>query len=314
MPSIAFASVMAIGIVSVAARAGGVGLLSTLLAVVAALVYVALICWALAGRDSLRGHMREPGAALGLLTFVAASDVLASRAGARWLEVALGSVALAGWLVIGGFALRAPRVREEIRGSWLLASVAPHSLAIVAARLAVPYTASWLLALAWVWWLVGVLMYVLVAAPLARHARRRPIELAGDHWIVMGALAIGALAAGGLVRASSQLGWASGFEDVARAAEVVLWIGASAAIPLLLIAEARAWPPSLGIERWSTVFPLGMYATATYALRVRTGVGWLETVATVFLWIAVAALATVAAASTRGLRRSLRPRSRSRQA
>jgi tellurite resistance protein TehA-like permease len=165
-----------------------------------------------------------------------------------------------------------------------------------------------------VWWLLGVLMYVVVAAPLVRRVRRGGVELAGDHWIVMGALAIGALAASSLVRASAQLGWASGLEDVARAAEVVLWAGASAAIPLLLLAEARAWPPSLGVERWSNVFPLGMYATATYALRARTGVGWLHTVATVFLWIAVAALAAVAAASTRGLLRSLRPRSRSRPA
>jgi tellurite resistance protein TehA-like permease len=196
----------------------------------------------------------------------------------------------------------------------LLASVSTHSLAVVAARLAATYRAPWLLAAAWLWWVLGLALYVLVIVPLARRALRGGIELDGDHWIVMGALAIAGLAASGLVRASSKLGWAGGFGHVARAGEVALWIAATLLVPALLVVEARAWPPALGIERWSTVFPLGMYSAATYALRSRTGTDWLETVATVFLWIAVAVLVAVAMAAMRGLPRSLRPRWRSRRA
>jgi tellurite resistance protein TehA-like permease len=313
---------MATGIVSVAARAGGAHALSTVLAAAAAAVYVALLL-ALAARialdrDHLRRELREPGATLGFLTLVAASDVLAARAGARWLEIALGCVALAAWFVFGAAAVRAQlgntgrrARREAVRGSWLLASVATHSLAIVGAHLAASYDASWLLGAAWCWWVLGLVLYVLVAAPLARRAAGGGVELAGDHWIVMGALAIGALAAAGLVRASSEVGWAAGFADVARAGEVAFWVAAGAAIPALVLAEASTWPPAMGSERWSTVFPLGMYATATYALHARTGLGWLDTVAAAFLWIAVAALATVAAAVTRARPRSPRPRSQS---
>jgi len=54
----------------------------------------------------------------------------------------------------------------------------------------------------------------------------------------MGALAIGALAAGGLVRASSQLGWASGFEDVARAAVLMVTLPPSAALEELTLLPA----------------------------------------------------------------------------
>lgn len=313
---------MATGIVSVAAHADHADAVSAVLAVSATAVYVvlltALATRVLVARNALAAQLRDPTAALGFLTLVAASDVLASRAGPHWLETALGLVGLCGWLAFGAVALRDQRGeagrrarREEVRGSWLLASVATSSLAVVAARLASAHRAPWLLAAAWLWWVLGLALYVLVAVPLARRALRGGVDAAGDHWIVMGALAIAGLAASGLVRASSKLGWAAGFSHVARVGEVALWIAASLLIPALVIVEARAWPPALGIERWSSVFPLGMYSAATYALRARTGSAWLETVATVFLWIAVAILVVVVAVAMRGPLRSPRPRSRS---
>jgi tellurite resistance protein TehA-like permease len=70
-----------------------------------------------------------------------------------------------------------------------------------------------------------------------------------------------------------------------------VWAAATVAIPALAIAEVRAWPPALGFQRWATVFPLGMYATATYAFAMRVGAAWLHTLATVFLWVAVPAVA-----------------------
>jgi hypothetical protein len=45
---------------------------------------------------------------------------------------------------------------------------------------------------------------------------------------------------------------------------------------------------------WPTVFPLGMYSAATYALAVETGWPMLGVVSAVFLWIAVAAWSVVA--------------------
>jgi tellurite resistance protein TehA-like permease len=71
-----------------------------------------------------------------------------------------------------------------------------------------------------------------------------------------------------------------------------LWI-----VPLLYFgirhiqrAEARHF---VGVW-WAMVFPLGMYAAATYAMAVDTGWSALPTVSLVFFWIACVAWVVVA--------------------
>jgi tellurite resistance protein TehA-like permease len=55
-----------------------------------------------------------------------------------------------------------------------------------------------------------------------------------------------------------------------------LWI-----VPLLCVGWRR-------VRAWPAVFPLGMYASATFAMYRETGWRWLDVVSTIAFWIALA--------------------------
>ena len=208
------------------------------------------------------------------------------------------------------------------RGSWLLAAVATQSLAVLAATAAqpghnappaaVPGGAAWallLLAAAVGWWLAGMVLYGLLAASIwpRLFAALRGSAWAwfgADDWIVMGGLAIAALAATQIIlaaRAAPAVNTVLGGLGLgASAVAMTAWVAASGWILPLAILQLRCIARALtrrGHHRtapdpaawWAAVFPLGMYAVASHALATALGLAALEAVAQVFLWIALAA-------------------------
>jgi hypothetical protein len=143
-------------------------------------------------------------------------------------------------------------------------------------------------------WLVGLVAYLPVAGLLVRRiATRRPDGrlVSGDHWVAMGALAIASVAAASLAvafRASSLDGIAGGLHGAA----VVLWVAccglALGLIALEVVLALRPGAQAYRLERWATVFPLGMYSLAGSLAGV-------EAVGAVAFWVAFTAWATVAA-------------------
>ncbi len=275
-PHGAYAAVMATGIVSVAAAEDGIAWLSWALAVVAACLYVAL-----APRAVRCLRVGDESFAV-----VAATSVLGARSAlAGWHAAAIGfwGAALALWVA---FWLRRPRPAVAT-GTRLLAAVATQSVAVVAVLADRRLAPAGLVLFG-----LGLALYVQRASGLEPGELRRSD---GEVWVAMGALAISALAAAEL---ALRLGGTS-LRDTALA----LWAAASCWIPPLASAEAR-WPrPRFAPARWSTVFPLGMYASASEAAAQATGVDALAAVSQVALWVAVAAW--LAAAAGR-LRRSFR--------
>lgn len=294
---------MATGIVAVAAQQQRVRWLHPWLLVLAGGAYVVLAVVELGrvarSRDQVLDEMRSPAQAFGFLTIVAGAEVVAAGVAQEGQRVVAAGLAALGTAVALGVL---PRVAETVRrtppaersravsGSWLLATVAVESIAVTAATLGVSFRAAWLPQLAAALWLAGLVVYVPTVVLLAGRVAREGLGLdvlAGDHWIVMGALAIAALAA-------STAGHAPGApaSEALRRSGEVLWI---ACIPLVVaIAAAEGWRArrtggriEYRLERWGTVFPLGMYAAAGH----RTGVGAIGHVADVFLWIALAAWA-----------------------
>lgn len=174
------------------------------------------------------------------------------------------------------------------RGEWLLATVATEGLAILLARLST--TLHWL---AVTLWALGGALYVTIMWLLVRrlrHARIRPHEFTPDWWIVMGAPAIFALAAATLDR--------GGLSSPIGVCGLVGWVIASVWIPVLAAAElwrARTLVPRFMPERWTMVFPLGMYSACgqfggqVFGLACMHAIGrdWLAVALTA--WIAVAA-------------------------
>jgi voltage-gated anion channel len=277
----AFAAVMATGIVSVAADDHGVDVVGVPLAVVAILAlpflaYLTAVAWQ---RDSWR--LSDLDTAIGLLTYVAACCVLATRFDSyRVVVLVLGGLALQGWLSLAPFVVRGmwrlgPRgLRDQARGAWELASVASSGLAITSVAAGIVFWALVFWALALVAYLVMTALILLRAAhdPAVRH------DVPPDHWILMGGLAIATLA-GVHVHGALHPG---PIADAIRLVTIVTWVLASLwIVPLAVVGWRR-------IRGWPAVFPLGMYSSATFAVAGETRWAWMTGVSTAFFWLALA--------------------------
>jgi hypothetical protein len=220
--------------------------------------------------------------------------------GWSWAGIALLSIALASWLVLLAPVLShwtTPTV-----GVSLVLTVSTESLAVLAAALAASEHARWLLAAALAPLLLGLGFYVFV---ISRFDIRQLAVGRGDHWITGGALAISTLAAGRITLAAKSLGTLAGAHAALRDASVVLWALTIAWLPLLLAAELR-WPRlHYDVRRWSTVFPVGMYAACSFVVGSAAHAHGIGDFARVWVWVGVAVWLVVCAAMIRrGLRLS----------
>ncbi|MGA5463198.1 tellurite resistance/C4-dicarboxylate transporter family protein [Mycobacterium sp. NPDC050041] len=276
----AFAAVMATGIVSIAAADHGYGPVSAALAVLAVvalpvLVFLAALSWR---RDGW--NLREIDTAVGLFTYVAACAVLAARfADHETVVWVLGTMAAQGWVslmpvVVGQmWRLRWTGLRDRAHGAWELVSVATSGLAIVSVASGIVFwaIAFWLLALCWYLVMTSLIIWRIGADPAMRR------DVPPDHWILMGGLAVSTLAGDHLHHALPPGPFADAVEHVTIGTWVLatLWI-----VPLLCVGWRR-------VRAWPAVFPLGMYASATFAMYRETGWRWLDVVSEVALWIAL---------------------------
>jgi tellurite resistance protein TehA-like permease len=289
---------MATAIVSTAVLGADLRLVSKLLAVIAVIAFVAVASLdALRARHPIRllRRARQPGRGFPALGFVADTCVLGARlvtaGGARRLIAVI--LLIAGAVVWLSIAVQLGRYPNRIvamrpRAEWLLATVATEGLAILLAHVSAPL--HWL---AVALWGLGGALYLFVVALLARRLVKlglRPHEFTPDWWIVMGAAAIFALGAatlaghGGLRSPIGELGLAA-------------WSLASGFIPALVASElwrARTLPPRFTPERWTMVFPLGMYSACSQVGGKTLGLAWMHDLGR--YWIAVALAAWVAVA------------------
>jgi tellurite resistance protein TehA-like permease len=180
--------------------------------------------------------------------------------------------------------------KSPTAGVTLLLAVTPASLAVLAATVAAAEHARWLLIAALVLFVLGLGLYVFIISRFDLH------QLAvgrGDHWITGGALGICTLAAAKIATGAKALGivgvGGGALEDIA----IGLWVLTMLWLPVLLFTEVR-WPRlSVGPARWSTVFPLGMYAVCSFAVGVVAHAGAIASFARVWVWIGLAAWAIV---------------------
>lgn len=303
LPPDVFAVVMATGIVAIAARDHGyrrLDLVLTAIAVAAFVVLIAGLALRVAARPaSAFGEVGDPDVALRLFTFVAACAVLSTRLSGHARTVdAVDAAAAIGWLILVPIATRdvcsRPRgeLRDHAHGAWLLASVATSGLAIASADRLVKHNWSGWLVIAAVAWALAIVMYLAVAWLIAWRSVTgpfRPDEVTPDSWILMGALAISTLAGDKMLANGKRLGAWHWLLDIVHPATLVLWILAGVWIPVLLYAEVwridhRAGSLQFAGVWWSAVFPLGMYATATYATAVQLRLHPLLTISLVLFW------------------------------
>ncbi|MGW6710579.1 tellurite resistance/C4-dicarboxylate transporter family protein [Streptomyces sp. NPDC054956] len=285
------AAVMASGIISVGLRLTGWDTLSLVaLAVGAGLWCVLAADFAarlLGDRRRFRAEADTPAA----LTAVAATAVLGARLSLLgWQPVAGALLALAALIWPGLLFAVLEHWGRRMPGAAFLVCVATQGLAVLAGTLSATTGHHWLGRAALAAFCLGLLLY---AEALVRFDFRQVVSGAGDHWVAGGALSITALAASGLTASPLWTGWVhTGLRTV-----TLVTLGLSLAwYAVLLAAEAVVPRPRYDTRRWSSVFPLGMTATACLSAARPTGVGWLRPLGEVLLWIAVGAwLLTLAA-------------------
>ncbi|HEY1300327.1 MAG TPA: tellurite resistance/C4-dicarboxylate transporter family protein [Stellaceae bacterium] len=321
LPSSSFAAVMATGIVSIAASELGLGRLALALLAVNIVLFVTL--WGLnlarlarfpaAVSADLRAHRRAPG----FLTLVAGTNVLGEQiavlAGEPRVAAALWLCALLLWLglVYGFFALAAtrpekPALAEGIDGGTLLVTVATQSAAILGVQLLPAFAAAppvLFLSLA-LWLLGGALYFIFIVLILYRWLFQpmAPADLVPNYWINMGAAAISALAGARLAPALGAAPMLAALRGYVVAETMLFWALASWWIPLLVV--VMSWRHLKGglllsppFQYWAMVFPLGMYAAATFNFLPLVGAEFLAPLPRCFFWLAFAAWCGTAVAS-----------------
>jgi tellurite resistance protein TehA-like permease len=299
LPEGVFAVVMATGIVSRASHADAPAI-STGLLWLAAAALVVLVVLALARPRPAGGRAAWWDA----VTFVAAAGAVAAGYNARGhpgVADALDGAAIAVWLVT--IARPAPWTRaggrrpgDEPTGRRLLVVVATQSAVISAAALDRSGGSSLLAGAAVAAWVAGLALTLPVAVPVARGLllRAQRGRFRADDWILMGVLAISALAAAALLGMRGVP-----VREGVRTLGIVAWAGACLWVPFLARIDLgcslgrRPGPPDA--LRWSMVFPFGMFAVASQALGTATGHPFIHRVGLDAAWVALVAWAAVAA-------------------
>jgi tellurite resistance protein TehA-like permease len=305
----AFNVVMATTIVSIAARDVGLELLSIALLWVALAAFVSLAAldlWLARHPVALLRRAGRPGEGFHALGFVADGGVLGIRiVGPGTIQLAIAAGLLAcGWvlwvMILGEIAAEhGRRGGTQPRGEWLLAVVATEGLAILGTRIAALEQLSVLHAAAAALWIAGGVAYVFIGALLARRASQPRFGLADvspDWWIVMGAPAIFCVAA---VKVTGAQPGTTG-----AAVAVVAWAFATLMLIVIAVADVlrtrrlgRRFTP----ERWTMVFPLGMYSVASWNLGKSLQAAWLTDIGRLWLAVALGAWAAVAFGELRHL-------------
>jgi hypothetical protein len=243
--------------------------------------------------ERVRREARSPAA----LTGVAGSAVLGTRLvllGWDWAGIALLVIACVFWL-----ALLAPVLGHWVTptvGVSLVLTVSTESLAVLAATLAAAERADWLLYAALAPFLLGLAFYVFV---ISRFDLRQLVVGRGDHWITGGALAISTLSAGKITQGAHTLHQLTALAGALKTISIVLWALTIAWLPALFAAEVL-WPRlDYDVRRWSTVFPVGMYAACSFVVGAAAHAPAISDFARVWVWVGVAVWLVVFAAMLR---------------
>jgi hypothetical protein len=294
VPPASGAAVMGTGIVSVGLLLDGEATLSLILLIIDAGLWIALVellpARALSDWTRFRVDLRSPTA----LTSIAGTGVLGTRltlAGWTGTGAALLVIAVMIWLALVPYVLRHWEM-PTTGGSFIL-TVCTESLALLAAALALAARDSWLLYASLVPFGLGLVFYLGV---LVRFDLRQLLLGRGDHWVTGGALAISTVTAGRITVAAEHLHLLAGAHVALRDLSLALWAATMVWLPFLLVAEAIRPRLSYNVRRWSTVFPVGMYAACSFVVGEVTHTSGITDFARVWVWVALAVWLVVFAA------------------
>ena len=307
----AFAFVMATGIVAYDAGHATVSLVGWVLLLIAIVGYVGLFVLTVTRVVRFPGRVvselcsQHRGA--GYLALVAATGVVGAELAPINLQVAtafwlLGSML---WLTLtySYFANdatreRKPQAKRALSGSLLLAVVATQSVALLGTLVASVFGdgEGLVLFISLSMCFSGCVLY-LALIPLIVYRLEflslAPLDFTPDYWINMGAMAITTLTGSTLIAALERSLFLQQLVPFLLGLGLFFWAGATWWIPLLILLQV--WRHLLkhvrlvyGIEYWSMVFPVGMYAACTFAIAASVHQGALVVLAQSVAYVALA--------------------------
>jgi tellurite resistance protein TehA-like permease len=206
-----------------------------------------------------------------------------------------------------------PSLAEGINGAWLLVVVSTESISVLGTLVAPTLERSAdALFLALCAYFVGAMLYILFIALILYRWMFFPLTsetLTPSYWINMGALAITTLAGSRLILAAPQWPFLRDVAGFLKGFTLFFWAAGAWWIPLLVIAGIwrhgiQRVPLTYHPQYWSLVFPLGMFAAATFQLSRATGIEFLAAVPRAFVWVALAAWTVTFLGMLRDLARS----------
>lgn len=323
-----FALVMATGIVSIAGHWLGWPRLARVLLAVNIPAYVVLVTLTAARGvlypRRLAADLADHARGSGYFTVVAGTCMLGNQclliAGWRGAAEGLFAAGLGLWfLVMYAFFTAVivrgakPTLEQGINGAWLIATVATQSVAVLALALGDPFGLPGEVVAfgALVFFLVGCMLYLAIITLIFYRFTFLPLEVATltpPYWISMGAVAITTLAGSSLVLARDLSPLLVELGPFLKGFTLFFWATGTWWIPLLVLLGVwrhlvRRHPLRYDPQYWGMVFPLGMYAAATYRLSEALPFGPLEWIAHSFLAIACTAWTATALGLARHLAR-----------
>jgi tellurite resistance protein TehA-like permease len=307
--------VMATGIVSIAADAMGMSAISSALFWLNIGVY--LVLWLLSVLravwftrqffDDMLDHQRGPG----FFTTIAGSCVLGSQFilisgnySAAFILWVVGAVLWVGlnYTIFTAFTVKEikPPLDQGITGAWLLAVVAPQSIAVLSALLATHWGQPYKLEFNFIalsMWLWGGMLYIwMMALIFYRYTffSFLPSDLTPPYWINMGAMAISTLAGSLLIANSPDAPYLQSLLPFLKGFTVFYWATGTWWIPMLVLLGIwrhayKRFPLRYDPLYWGAVFPLGMYAASTFQMERAMNLPFLEFIPRYFLYLALLA-------------------------
>lgn len=285
-----FALVMATGIIAVAAQLLGVRWLAQVLYAIAAVAFVVLsvlyVVRLIRYTEMFIADLTSHAKGFAFLTIVAGANVLGSASAVvhGWWGLArvLWWISLALWFVLLYTALISVIIRHEkpplagtINGTWFLLTVSTESIAALGALLLLRGGGELLAFVCIAAFTLGLVLYLIVMTAIFMRwtlQQLDPTEIDPPAWIAAGAVAITVLAGSNLLLARHASARIESLVPFLEGMVILAWATATFWFPLLVAVGVwrhivRRLPLRYHPASWAMVFPLGMYATATFRMR-----------------------------------------------
>lgn len=313
-----FALVMATGIIAIAATQQEITWLAEILYAIAAAAYVVLLALSLvrvgffnrAFATDLTSHPKG----FAFLTTVAATNVLGSASAVVhgwwdpawvlwWASLALWVVLLYSTLIAVVLRTDKPGLGDGINGTWFLLTVSTESIAVLGALLLPKHPSDLLAFVCLAMFLLGIVLYLIVMTMVFLRWTFQPLEPTEADppaWIAAGAVAITVLAGSNLLGATAVSPRLTRLSPVLEGFVTLAWATATFWFPLMIAIGVwrhviRRMPIRYHPSYWALVFPLGMYAAATFKMSsvLQLGLGdWIPEVTlgvALTAWVATSA-------------------------